>query len=104
MQEKYIKLLNNKNIAKTKFYFNTSKIRNEVILMNQKKSKISLKTINELLNKNFFIPSYQRGYRWKKRQVKELLDDIWEFINRKKEEDEFYCLQPVVIKECNEEI
>ena len=32
--------------------------------------KLILKPINDLLNENFFIPSYQRGYRWKKEQVK----------------------------------
>ena len=43
-------------------------------------NNVSLKTINDLLEYNFFIPSYQRGYRWTERQVKDLLDDIWEFM------------------------
>ena len=64
-----------------------------------------LKSIYELLcneegkPESFFIPSYQRGYRWTEQQVKELLDDIWEFASKnKKEEGEFYCLQPIVVK------
>lgn len=40
----------------------------------------------------FFVPSYQRGYRWDTADVKRLLDDIW------KSQDEFYNLQPVVVK------
>ena len=57
-----------------------------------------LKSIGEILNKNFYIPSYQRGYRWDRQQVLELLNDIYEFSKKKpKEEGEFYCLQPIVL-------
>ena len=59
---------------------------------------IELKAISELLDKEFFIPSYQRGYRWESKQVEDLLEDILEFANKKKVEKEFYCLQPVVVK------
>lgn len=66
---------------------------------------LKLKSIYELLNneedkpESFFIPSYQRGYRWAKQQVEELLEDIWEFtIKRQKQDGEFYCLQPIVVK------
>ncbi len=45
---------------------------------------------------NFFIPKYQRGYRWTKQQVKDLLDDINESIEKKI--GGFYCIQPLVIK------
>lgn len=58
---------------------------------------IELKSIGELLGKNFFIPSYQRGYRWTGQQVKDLLDDINEF-RANSNGDGFYCLQPLVIK------
>ena len=64
-----------------------------------------LKSIYELLcneegkPESFFIPSYQRGYRWTKQQVEELLEDIWEFaLKRQKADGEFYCLQPIVVK------
>lgn len=42
-------------------------------------NSISLKAINELLGLKFYIPSYQRGYRWTKIQVEDLLNDIDEF-------------------------
>lgn len=61
-------------------------------------NKLVLKSINQLLDHNFFIPSYQRGYRWNVSQVRELLDDIWEFTLKDKNGNEFYCLQPVVVK------
>ena len=59
-------------------------------------NKIELKSISELHGMNFFIPNYQRGYRWTKQQVKDLLDDIQEFID--KSHEGFYCIQPLVVK------
>ncbi|MDH6343741.1 uncharacterized protein with ParB-like and HNH nuclease domain [Parabacteroides sp. PFB2-12] len=59
--------------------------------------KLELIPVTHLLNKNFFIPAYQRGYRWKERQVLDLLEDILEFYKKDKEKGEFYCLQPVVV-------
>ncbi len=58
--------------------------------------KLELKSISEILDKSFYIPAYQRGYRWSSRQVIDLLEDIMEFSNTKKEDD-FYCLQPIVV-------
>ncbi|HGF7372278.1 TPA: DUF262 domain-containing protein, partial [Vibrio cholerae] len=61
--------------------------------------ELELKPINDLLDLSFFIPAYQRGYRWSKRQVTELLNDVYEFcLNKNKTEQDFYCLQPVVVK------
>ena len=51
------------------------------------------------MGKNFFIPDYQRGYRWTKRQIFQMLSDIDLF--RKYGKGAFYCLQPVIVKECN---
>ena len=68
-------------------------------------NKIELKSIKELLEMKFFIPSYQRGYRWTKQQVCDLLNDINEFIPEKSnnsDESTWYCLQPLVIKEIKE--
>jgi uncharacterized protein with ParB-like and HNH nuclease domain len=69
-------------------------------------TNLSEKPIAELLGINFFIPSYQRGYRWTERQVEDLLDDINSFTplsicdsNKKT----WYCLQPIVVKECDEQ-
>lgn len=53
--------------------------------------------IKELENNNFFIPSYQRGYRWDN-EVNALLEDITDFINYKKSDEDFYSLQPIVVK------
>lgn len=59
-------------------------------------SNIQLKPVRELQGMSFFIPEYQRGYRWKTRQVLDLLDDIDEFM--KKTTGGMYCLQPLVVK------
>src|SRR5690554_3496643 len=64
-------------------------------------SKIDIKSISNLLGMNFFIPSYQRGYRWTEQQVEDLLDDVWDFIESDPPKDEWYCLQPVVVKARN---
>ena len=37
---------------------------------------LELKTINEL-NQFFFIPSYQREYKWTHKEVEDLLNDIY---------------------------
>lgn len=45
------------------------------------------------------IPAYQRGYRWTPTQVTQLLDDIREFTKRENPQpEEFYCLQPLVVR------
>lgn len=62
-------------------------------------NNISLISVAELLDgRNFFVPAYQRGYRWGKDQMWELLDDLYEFSIRDKKEGEFYCLQPVIVQ------
>ena len=67
-----------------------------------KVGELTLKSVYDLLDKNYFIPSYQRGYRWGKRQVQDLLEDLYAFaIDGRKPRDSFYCLQPIVVKECD---
>lgn len=61
-----------------------------------------LKPVSWLLDKTFFVPKYQRGYRWTKKQVTDLLDDIHEFSCKDRTKDEFYCLQPLVVKKSGE--
>ena len=57
------------------------------------------KAVFELLEENFYIPNYQRGYRWTKRQVFDLLEDIFEFTKKNSNDPKsFYCLQPLVVK------
>lgn len=61
-------------------------------------NQIETKTITELLGMNFFIPEYQRGYRWTHHNVLQLLNDIWEY-RQNGVVKTFYCLQPVVVRE-----
>lgn len=71
-----------------------------------KEAGIQLRPISTLLTDSegeparYWIPAYQRGYRWTPLQVTQLLDDIWEFIKTREgtPKESFYCLQPLVIK------
>ena len=54
----------------------------------------------DLFGKKFFIPSYQRGYRWERQQVEDLLRDINDFA--KEPQGNFYCLQPLIVKKYND--
>jgi len=69
----------------------------------EKRENPSIRPIVELLGENFFVPRYQRGYRWGKQEITELLDDILQYylstIDKKKSTGDFYCLQPIVVKE-----
>lgn len=65
------------------------------------KNILELKTINELQEFNFFIPSYQRGYRWSINEIIDLLNDIADFKPREVDNSSdktWYCLQPIVVK------
>lgn len=61
-----------------------------------------IRSVGDLLEENFFVPRYQRGYRWGKQEITELLDDILQYYNatqnRENRVSKFYCLQPVVVK------
>lgn len=59
-------------------------------------NNIELKAIKDLLGMNFYIPNYQRGYRWTHQQVRDLLEDINEFMGSN--QSNIYCIQPLVIK------
>ena len=70
--------------------------------MYMKQRQLYLRSIRELFGLRFFIPAYQRGYRWTNEQVTALLDDILEFVQRPAEDTEagsFYCLQPIVVRQ-----
>lgn len=67
---------------------------------------LKLLSIEDLLASkfNFFIPAYQRGYRWRAEQVKLLIQDIQQYIddnNRVSIQDTcpYYSLQAIVVKE-----
>ena len=67
---------------------------------------LKLKKINELQEYNFYIPAYQRGYRWSEKEVVDLLTDISEFKPREvahTDEKTWYCLQPIVVKKRDDE-
>jgi uncharacterized protein with ParB-like and HNH nuclease domain len=42
-------------------------------------NRISLRAIYDLLDNDFLVPAYHRGYRWTRRQVEDLLNDIHSF-------------------------
>ena len=68
-------------------------------------NKIELKSVSDLLRLKFFIPSYQRGYRWTDQQVKDLLNDVNEFEPQDlpdSKEKTWYCLQPLVVRKMDE--
>lgn len=57
---------------------------------------IGERLVKDLAGMRFVVPSYQRGYRWEKTQVKELLDDLYGF--NPTDPNDRYCLQPIVVR------
>lgn len=48
---------------------------------------------------HFYVPDYQRGYRWGRNEVETLLNDVYEYGGKiKKSDTDNYCLQPVVVR------
>ncbi|MEI0477700.1 DUF262 domain-containing protein [Brachyspira pulli] len=62
-------------------------------------SDLTIKYVNYISGYKFKIPSYQRGYKWRKAQVEQLLKDLYEHCQSK---NTFYCLQPLVVKKEND--
>lgn len=64
-----------------------------------------MKAVGEILDGRYFvIPSYQRGYRWKKKQVEDLLNDLYSFAIKPEHKDgEFYCLQPIIVQKISDQ-
>jgi raw score 3.25 len=60
---------------------------------------IEQRSVRDIIDKkiNFNVPAYQRGYRWNKLNVTDLLDDLLEFM-QDDSSGKFYCLQPLVVK------
>lgn len=68
--------------------------------MAENNNRLMVKSISELSGMDFFIMDYQRGYRWTKVEVEELLEDLLAFAKRQdKSKGEFYCFQPVVVRD-----
>lgn len=57
-------------------------------------NRIELKSVSELNGKKFIVPDYQRGYKWRKKDVEYLIEDIAEI---KEDDNSDYCLQPIVV-------
>ena len=55
---------------------------------------LELKPIKDFQNLHFWVKNYQRGYKWTKEEVTQLLNDIYEFEPQK--ENEFYFLKESV--------
>lgn len=65
-----------------------------------KKNKLDTVTVFDLMNNNFYIPDYQRGYRWTEIEVKKLLEDLEDYFERFSKDpknNDFYCMQPLVV-------
>ncbi|SHM01549.1 Protein of unknown function [Chryseobacterium carnipullorum] len=56
------------------------------------KNRINLVSIKNFNDLEFIIGNYQRGYKWGKKEILELLNDIDEFNS-----NGFYCLQPLIL-------
>ena len=68
-------------------------------------AKLNLITVDSIEG-NFFVPSYQRGYRWTEREVTRLLDDVYNLLDHENinslRNSKDYCLQPIVVKNLGE--
>lgn len=61
------------------------------------KNIMERRAIPDLLDKKYYIPAYQRGYRWEEKQVLDLLNDLHSYFCGNTQ-GQFYCLQPIVVK------
>lgn len=67
-------------------------------------NSLDLVSVADLLDEEykFFVPAYQRGYRWTADQAEQLIDDLLEFYafhySAFRNKETFYCLQPLVVK------
>lgn len=60
-------------------------------------NKLKPMLVWSLRDYKFFIPYYQRGYRWRKCQVENLLSDLVEFTSNQDNMGKYYSLQPLVV-------
>ena len=57
-------------------------------------NRIDLESVSELKNKKLIVPNYQRGYKWRAKDVEYLIEDIAEIAQ---DDNSDYCLQPIVV-------
>lgn len=65
-----------------------------------KKNKLDTVTVFDLMNNHFYIPDYQRGYRWTEIEVTKLLEDLEDYFDKFAKDpksNDFYCMQPLVV-------
>lgn len=60
------------------------------------KARPTMVSIRTLSGYKFEIPVYQRGFRWTRQQIRELIDDLYEF--SKDPSKSTYCLQNVTVR------
>ena len=68
-------------------------------MSDEQENTIKETAVGKLIGMKFFIPGYQRGYRWTEQQVNDLLNDINEF---EPKNGSWYCLQPLVVMKKDE--
>jgi len=61
------------------------------------KNKLDTVSVFDLMNNKFYIPDYQRGYRWTHIEVSKLLYDLEEYFSHNSDGSTFYCMQPLVV-------
>jgi len=78
---------------------------------NEQTKPLALLSVKQILERRyrFYVPAYQRGYRWRPKQVELFIDDLDRFILEENDKipDKkcpFYCLQAVVVKDNKERI
>ncbi|HEX8016608.1 MAG TPA: hypothetical protein VF465_15370, partial [Flavobacterium sp.] len=58
------------------------------------KNTLILLPVKDLSAKTFVIGGYQRGYKWGKKEILELMNDIHNYNPSKG----LYCLQPLILR------
>lgn len=61
------------------------------------KNTLDTVSVFDLMGNDFYIPDYQRGYRWTKNEVEKLLTDLEDFFKENNDGNSFYCMQPLVV-------
>lgn len=58
---------------------------------------VDTKCLHDFHGYQFWIPKYQRGYRWGIRQAKDFVSDLWRYAQDGTCKKRIYCLQPLVV-------